>query len=141
MSTDSDFDNSEKRKSHILNLVKLAQADGKWHENEKKFVASVAKRIGLTDEEHEDLIFYPDRIKFVPAISERERIIILYDLLFMMKMDGKVNQDEEMLCMELGLRLGFNPAMIDEMIQVMKDYTGNQVPQDGLLDVLKKYMN
>ena len=135
------FSESEKRKSHILNLVRLAQADGKWHENEKRFIADVAKRIGLTEAEHADLIFNPENIEFVIAETEPERVTMLYDMLFMMKMDGGVSKEEEELCMEIGFRLGFNPLMVQEMIDVMKTYEYKQVPDDSLINILKKYFN
>lgn len=132
---------TDKRKSHILNLVKLAQADGKWHQNEKKFIASVAQRIGLTDQEHEQVIFQPESVNFIAAKSEQERVVLLYDLLFMMKIDGGVVIEEEDFCMEIGLRLGFNPAMIQEMIEVMKIYKAQNIPDNSLINILKKYLN
>ncbi len=135
------FSESEKRKSHILNLVLLAQADGKWHENEKKFIADVSKRIGLTEEEHADIIFHPETVAFVVAETEPERVTMLYDMLFMMKMDGEVSSEEERICMEIGFRLGFNPMMVQEMIEVMKTYEYKQVPDDSLINILKKYFN
>lgn len=135
------YSDAEKRKSHILNLVLLAQADGQWHENEKKFIADVAKRIGLTDQEHEDLLFSPESVQFVVAQSEEERITLLYDLLFMMKMDGGVSPQEEKMCMELGLRMGFNPMMVQEMINVMKSHLLQRIPDDSLINILRKYLN
>lgn len=135
------YSDAEQRKSHILNLVLLAQADGKWHENEKRFIADVARRIGLTDQEHEELLFNPDSVKFVVAQSEEERVTLLYDLLFMMKMDGGVSPAEETICLEIGLRMGFNPLMIQEMINVMKTYLFKRVPDDSLINILRKYLN
>jgi hypothetical protein len=132
---------ADKRKSYILNLIRLAQADGKWHDNEKKFIASIAERIGLTDEEHHDVIFHPERVRYVSARSEAERIMLLYDLLFMMKMDGNISDSEEDLCLEIGFRLGFSPLMLSEMIDVMRTYKTTRVPDNSLIDILKKYMN
>jgi len=130
----------EKRKSHVLNLLKLAEADGEWHENEKRFIAAVAKRVGLTEPEHEEIVFTPENIAFTPANTEEERIILLYDLLFMMKIDGVVAKEEAALCLKIGMRLGFSRPMVEEMIQAMKTYKVKKVSDHSLITIFKKYM-
>ena len=66
---------------------------------------------------------------------------VLYDLLFLMKIDGDVAEEEKELVLELGVRLGFRISMIEEFIQTISNYIGQTVPPNALLDIIRKYMN
>ena len=58
-----------------------------------------------------------------------------------MKIDGDVAEEEKDLVRELGVRLGFRISMIEEFIQTISKYIGKEVPDDALLDIIRKYMN
>ena len=66
---------------------------------------------------------------------------ILYDLLFLMKFDQDVDQSEIDLVHRLAFRMGFRPTMTQEMIEVMKQHIGRNVPKDSMLNIIRKYMN
>jgi hypothetical protein len=58
-----------------------------------------------------------------------------------MKIDGSLGPNEIKLCHEIGLRLGFNYEMVDELITVMSEHVGRMIPQNRLLDIVRKYLN
>jgi RAB protein geranylgeranyltransferase component A len=66
---------------------------------------------------------------------------ILYYLLFMMRVDGVIDQQEEQLVHEAGFRLGFNEKMVDDLIHVMKTYLNKEIPPEVMLQQIKKYLN
>ena len=129
------------KQTHILTLLMLAEADDQDHQNEIRFINHVAGRIGLSEQDVKDIDQHPERLTFSLPVSEQDRMTVLYDLLFLMKIDGNVVEEEKELVQELGKRLGFRMDMIDEFIVVMTKYIGQVVPPNALLDVIKKYMN
>jgi uncharacterized tellurite resistance protein B-like protein len=129
------------KQTHILTLLMLAEADNNDHQNEIRFIKHVAGRIGLSEQDVDDIDKHPERLTFSLPVTEQDRMTILYDLLFLMKIDGSVVETEKELVQELGKRLGFRMDMIEEFIEVMMRYIGQAIPPNVLLDIIKKYMN
>jgi hypothetical protein len=131
----------QKKKTHILMLFMLAEADNEQHEYEEMFINSIGARLGFTEAEVRDIDKNPQEITFIIPKAEHERMVILYDLLFLMKFDGIVDQTEIDLINRLSFRMGFRNTMVNEMINKVSEYIGQVVPKGALLSIVKKYMN
>ncbi|MGI9543536.1 MAG: hypothetical protein ACR2MX_09770 [Cyclobacteriaceae bacterium] len=136
MATEEDL-----KRSHIAVLLMLAEADDRDHLNEDRFINYVASKLGLSESDVVEIDRHPENWVFEFPKSEKDRMNILYHMLFLMKIDGAVANEEKTLCHELGLRLGFNQMMVNELIIVMDRYAGRTIPEDTLLNIIKKYMN
>jgi hypothetical protein len=134
-------ENLDQKQTHILTLLMLAEADDKDHVNEKRFINNVAGRIGLSELAVQEIDQHPERLTFSLPESEEDRMTVLYDLLFLMKIDGDIAEEEKELVRELGSRLGFRITMVEEFIQTIAQYVGQEVPANALLDIIRKYMN
>lgn len=129
------------KKSHLFMLVKMARADGELDEAEWFFIKHIADKMGLTDDELTEAIKADlSSITDVPK-EEKDRVTYLYHLLFLMRMHDKISEDEKKLCRGLGFRLGFSPYMVDDMIELMIDYLGRDLPPDEMFNRVKKYLN
>ena len=122
-------------------LVQMAEADNDLDLAEQEFILEVAYQVGLTGDEVEEIFTEPSKFVLKPPKNEEDRMSILYYLLFMMRIDGKILPKEEEMCYKAGLRLGFNHDMVSDLIQVMKNYLFEELPEDALLDVVRKYLN
>lgn len=125
----------------IYMLLKLMAADGHRDKAEFLYILKVAQDLGMTQEEIATLSsegLYG--IQSFPQ-NERDRMIILYYLLFMMKTDGIVSVEEEILVKELGYHLGFRIDMVSDLIQVIKNYDISHSPADELIDKIRTYLN
>ena len=122
-------------------LFMLAEADGDQHEYEDVYINRVGMRLGFTNEEIREIDQSPQKMTFSIPKEEHERMIILYDLLFLMKFDDVVDQSEIDLIHRLGFRMGFRPTMTKEMIGLVSQYLGRPVPKEALLNVVRKYLN
>ncbi len=129
------------KESYLATLLMMAEADDRDHESEWKFMVHVAVLLGLTEQDLVRIDQHPENLSFEFPKGEQERMNLLYHLLFLMKIDGRVGPKEKALCHELGTRLGFNYLMVDELIEVMTKHEGKAVPNSLLLDIIKKYMN
>lgn len=122
-------------------LVQMAEADGDLDLAEQEFILDVAYQVQLTGDEVEEIFTHPKKFVLIPPRNEEDRMTILYYLLFMMRIDGKILPKEEELCYKAGLRLGFNHDMVTDLIFVMKKHLHEELPEDALLNVIRKYLN
>lgn len=119
----------------LMNLLyQMAYADGKFNEQEKQFIAQVIEETNFAiDEENINQVAIPS--------EEKDRMTILYYLLFLVKIDGVVDEREKLFAQKFGLLLGFREDMIVEMLDLMVQHLENQLPDDELVMIIKKYMN
>ena len=134
-------ENLDQKQTHILTLLMLAEADDVDHENEIRFINNVAVRIGLSASDVIEIDKHPERLTFSLPETEKDRMTVLFDLLFLMKIDGNIAEEEKELVRELGVRLGFRISMVEDFIKVMSNNIGKEVPANILLDIIRKYMN
>lgn len=136
------FDNDLQRNRAILALlVQIASVDQKISQHEESFIKAVADQLGVSSLELTEVFADPNAFILKPPPPERERMTILYYSLFTMRSDGRISASEEKLCYGIGLRLGFSENMTREMIDVMKRYLDKPLPDNLLLDIIKKHMN
>ena len=129
------------KKAILALLFKLMGADDDEHPKELMYIMHVSDRLGLSDDDLKEVSFKMDEYEFVPPADEVERIKILYYLLFLMKADGVVKPEEEEFIARFGMKLGFRPDMIYDLIQVLKQYLDSAVPPDELFNKIKTYLN
>jgi hypothetical protein len=73
--------------------------------------------------------------------DEKNRMNILYHLLFVMNADSIVNSDEERALYKMAFKLGFHENMTKDFIELMKIYPFNKLPNDAMLAIIRKYSN
>ena len=131
----------EAKKENIVSIVTMmSKVDGRIHENEFVYLLKLGLSLGLTDEKVRDIIHSNEKFIFVPK-SEKDRVAILYYLIFLIKVDGIVDEEEVNLLHHFGLKLGFSPLLISNVIDVMKSQTDEQIAPDSILEEVKKYLN
>lgn len=129
------------KKSHILMLYKMARADDRNHLNEDKMIRELADRMGLTADDLFEIQHHPERFEFTLPKTEDERLIVLYHLLFLMRIDGEITVEEQEMLRALGFRLGLSPAMINDLIRLMLQHIDKPLPDGVMLETIRKYQN
>lgn len=134
--------NKEKLSREIIALLlKIARKDGDFDEKEFAFILQVAATMDITPEELRNIHLNLDIYSFTPPSNEEERMTVLYYLLFCMKIDNKVNEEEVRLVQRMGFKLGFRQQLTDDLIRSVKQHAEQKLPEDELIKNLKKYMN
>lgn len=88
-------------------LVKLAKSDGVLDERELGLIYQIGGAHGMSTEEIEKEINSPDSSIDFENISNEDRFEILYNLVHLMKVDGKVFDEEILYCMSMAKKLGY----------------------------------
>ena len=131
----------EQRKSIIALLFKLAKSDNSVSNIEKLYLRDIANSLGVDSFSIDKILQNPEAYPLKVPLDERERMTILYYLLFMMRVDGRIEKGEENLIYTASFRLGFNEKLTEDLIGVMKTYLNKEIPPDLMLTLVKKYLN
>lgn len=125
----------------ISALIQLSRIDNHFDEFEFTYILKVGHHLGIEDNLVEKMIKESIHATLRPPADEQERMTILYHLLFMMKVDQKVNMHEIELIHHYGFKLGFSKNMIDDFVQLVENHLGENIPTEDMLNIIKKYNN
>lgn len=131
----------EEKLSALKLLLHLAAADNKQNVNEMLFLRDIAERMGISVSELAGLDETDRYSKLELPAAEGERVTIFYHLLYMMKMDHEVSEEEMSLCRQTGFRLGIRDEMATELVHLVARNADTRIPDDILLETVIKYMN
>ena len=131
----------EQKRSIIAMLLRLQASDHDKQPSEFAYIHKVAMHLGLSEEDVLSVESALDQYPVNPPSDEKERMTILYYLLFLMEVDGEVSKQEELLVEHFGMLLGFRIELTSELISAVKSYTKRSMPPDELLGRIRKYLN
>ncbi|MET4105231.1 TerB family tellurite resistance protein [Hymenobacter sp. UYP22] len=137
------FENEQTRrvKSHLMNLVALAKADGHMDEREMSFIMAVGKRGGLRTEEVRSIMGNSSAINLLIPDNDSERFDQIFDLVDMMLADGIVDDTEINFCVDMAEKLGFRKEVVTRLVrhisQCVKDGMERDQIKDDALALLK----
>lgn len=129
------------KRSIIALLLRLQASNDEKHVHEFAYIHKVATHLGLSADDVLSVELALNNYPLNPPSNEKERMTILYYLLFLMEIDGTVSTEEEQLVEQFGMRLGFRIALTKELIAVVKSHTDRRLPSDALLKQIRKYLN
>ena len=132
---------SDRNKAILSLIYKLIELDKKFDVREQKYLHDIAAALNLSSEEIKEVVLDPEAYKLVPPPSEQERMMILYYILFAMRIDGKILPTEENMVYDIGIKLGFRETMLNDMIDVMKKHLHKRIKPEILISIIRKYHN
>jgi uncharacterized tellurite resistance protein B-like protein len=105
------------RKSHIKNLICVAMVDGHLDDGEWELLRSIARIMGMSEEEIKTIRNHPEAIHFVPPRKYEQKVEQIRDLVALMTVDGEINTKELELCKKISLKLDILPQMVDQILE------------------------
>ncbi len=127
------------KKTLVSLLFEGMVSDSEAAEKEMAYILKVCDVLELSEAEIVDI--QNNRSAYEFPSDEKGRMTILYYLMFLMKADGKLTEEEIKLIKEYGFKLGFRSTMTDEMIIIIKEHIDKKLPPEALVDTIKKYHN
>lgn len=122
-------------------LFKIGMADGSLNQWEEHYIFKIAERLNISTEKLNSILKDPDiHIKTLPE-TYAQRLEFFYNLLFMMGIDNKVTPEEKELCKKIGFKLCFNPMLMNDLISIIIENLGKNVPVDDVISAVIKYQN
>ncbi|UTW60965.1 hypothetical protein KFE98_13135 [bacterium SCSIO 12741] len=129
------------KKSLLALFIRLAKADQNVDDTEHFFIENMRQRLGIDEAEMKEIWSSSEDFEFDPPQLEKHRMTILYQILYLTKIDGVVTKEEEEFVRQIGFKLGIHPNLTEELIGVIKKYLDQDLPTEELLGRVKKYMN
>ncbi len=122
-------------------LIQLSKADNYFDQFEFSYLLKVGSHLGLEDVLVESMIKQNTKLPLTIPKDEKDRMTILYYMLFLMKIDNIINEEEIELVHHYGFKLGFSYNMISDFIVVMERNKFKSVDQNELIEVIRRYQN
>ncbi|UXP31856.1 TerB family tellurite resistance protein [Reichenbachiella agarivorans] len=102
-------------KEHLSLLVRLSKVDNFIAEPEAKLIHYIGSLHGLTEDDIEMIIDNPLPIAEMNTLQADTKFEYLFNLVQLMKVDGKVFQSEIDFCERIAIKLGYKPAVIADL--------------------------
>ncbi|QHT67566.1 hypothetical protein GXP67_13475 [Rhodocytophaga rosea] len=131
---------SKKGKSYIKQLLQVAMADGQLDEKEFKNLMNTAHRFDFSEEEVLQIRHNLDTIPFTPPTGTKDTFHLIFDLAWMMMVDGHVYEKEMLMCENLAMRLGFAPEMVADLVGFIKQNIAVGATADETYQKLEKML-
>lgn len=112
---------TKSHKSHIMNLVQLAKADGKISKSESGLLIKIGERNGVSAEEVFEMVDASDDFFYKKPENDEQRFDQLYDLVEMMRIDGEVSSKEVSYTIGIAEKMGIRKAVAWILIQSLVD--------------------
>lgn len=122
-------------------LIQFSKSDSEFNEKELVYILNVATRLDVGQAQLEDWIKSAPVVDISVPESEQERMRVFYYLLFLMKIDRQVSDQEVEAIHHFGFKLGFSRAMINDFVDVVKNHTDKEIPVSVMIDIIKRYQN
>ena len=101
-----------KENKQLSLLVHLSRVDNHVAERETKMIHYLGELKGLSFDEIERLINDPGEIPDITNLKPEEKFDWLFNIVQLMKIDGKVFQSEIDFCERVAIKLGYKPGVI-----------------------------
>ena len=125
------------RQAYVEQLFKMAHSDGHMDECEYHFILKVAQRLEIEvdfEQMHQNL----SNISLDAAAGKKFGFDLLFDLSWLMLVDGEIDDRELELGMNLGTRLGFQSTNIRQMVLSIGQHKKMGLPPTEIKDKLKQ---
>ncbi len=122
-------------------LIQLSRSDDYFDEFEFTYILKVGRHLGVHDDKVENMIKSSLDLKLQIPKDEKDRMTILYYLLFLMKVDNIIHEEEKAMVHHYGLKLGFSQTMINEFISLMEKSGTENLDTEEMLTIIRKYQN
>lgn len=128
-------------KTRLLDLYKIALADGKIEQNEYQLLFDISQSLGLNENDVLDVINGENNFALEKPSTFQDRMQHLFQMLFLMKIDGEINAKEISTIKSIALHLGLDLQMTKELIDIISQFKNGLVPQAKMIQEVKRHMN
>lgn len=121
-------------------LVHLSMADKFMAEEESGLIHKIGERSGLSPDEVEVIIDNPKPIPRLKDLPSDEKFEYLYNVIQLMKVDGKIHQSEISFCEKLAVALGYKPGVVAELSAYIYSDPNINTKQSYLRSIADQHM-
>ncbi|MDE0472092.1 MAG: TerB family tellurite resistance protein [Ekhidna sp.] len=103
-------------------LAQLARVDGVITQEEIDFIKEIGKANSMSNQEISDAFENPLIIEGLKLLNDDQRYDFLYNVIQLMKIDGRIYKEEIRYCAKIASKLGYDEDVLREMmLKIYKD--------------------
>lgn len=127
-------------RSHLNMLVQLARVDGVVVKEEIDLIKQIGKANGMSSEEISESFEDPSVIDDMDSLTDDLRYDYMYNVVQLMKVDGRIYKEEIKFCAKIASRLGYHEDVLREMM--LKIYSDPHITTDKetLKSTIQQYL-
>lgn len=127
-------------RTHLNILVQLARIDGVVVQDEIDLIKQIGKANGMSSEEISQCFEDPELVENLDQISDDEKYEFIYNIVQLMKIDGRLYKEEIAFCAKMASRLGYDEEVLLELM--LKIYSDPEITTDKptLKSTIQKYL-
>ncbi|MBV6639742.1 MAG: TerB family tellurite resistance protein [Cyclobacteriaceae bacterium] len=115
-------------RTHLNLLVQLAKIDGVVVQDEIDLIKKIGKANGMSSEEISECFEDPTLIEDLDHLSNDEKYDYIYNIVQLMKIDGRLYKEEIRFCAKVISKLGYQEDVLRELI--LKIYSDENISTD-----------
>ena len=121
-------------KEQLKILVQLAASDNQVAEKEAKLIYTIGMANGVAKEEIGEMLKTPGQAATLENLTDDQKFEYLYNVVQLMKVDGKVFKSEIVFCEDVAAKLGYKKGVVGALST--KIYSDPTITSDR--DMVKK---
>lgn len=127
-------------RSHINTLVQLARIDGIVVQEEIDLITEIAMGFGMSSDEISACFEDPEQIGDLSNLPDDEKYEYIYNMVQLMKIDGRLYKEEIQYCAKMASNLGYAEEVLTELM--LKIYSDPHITTDkhSLKSAIQKYL-
>ena len=103
-------------------LAQLARVDGVITQEEIDFIKEIGKANSMSNQEISDAFENPLIVEGLKLLNDDQRYDFLYNVIQLMKIDGRIYKEEIRYCAKIASKLGYDEDVLREMmLKIYKD--------------------
>ena len=113
------FESGEHKRNlgHFASIASIATVDGVLNEAEEKLLQRFARRLNISEEEHDEIRKNPTKHPINPPNSADKRLERMLDLFKMIFADHDIDEDERTLLERYAIGLGYTEELAGKLIK------------------------
>lgn len=115
-------------RTHLNLLVQLARIDGVVVQDEIDLITQIGEANGLSADEISACFEDPTLIESLDVLSDDEKFEYIYNIVRLMKIDGRLYKEEIGFCARLASKLGYSEGVLLELM--LKIYSDPDISMD-----------
>ncbi|NMM49357.1 tellurite resistance TerB family protein [Marinigracilibium pacificum] len=130
--------------AHIKILIQLAKADGHIHDKERGIIERIAARHNVDESEMNrffEEVNTEDTLPDKQLLSKDQKIEYLYDIIALMKADGKLERSEVNYCLRVTKWLGYDESVFFNFVTTIYMQPHLLEDKESLKETINGYLN
>jgi len=109
-------------RAHMNMLVQLARVDGVVVQEEIDLITDIGTGFGMSSEEISACFEDPDDTGDLSSLADDEKYELIYNMVQVMKIDGRLYKEEIQYCAKMASGLGYEEEVLTElMLKIYSD--------------------